>query len=261
MQPIEGKEGRRGDIVVVGGKGGVGKTSISAMLVKLFLREGKSFLVIDADPVISLAYALGEKPKRTIGDYRQGLIESSEEQQSVFKKPLKAIIREMLVQSQRGYDLLALGRSEGKGCFCGINDMLRYAIESLCGEYEITLIDCEAGIEQVNRRAVHRIDKLILVTDTSQRGVAALAQIRDIAVKYNEGHPLEVKVIVNRIRNESEDRRVRAIAAEFGLEVVGYIPEDPIVREYNLREQPLLDLPDNSLALQALNEIMRKFYT
>lgn len=259
MQPETQKE-NSGSILVVGGKGGVGKTSVSAMMVKLLIKHHENLLVIDADPVSSLIYALGEKPEKTIGNYRECVISSTEEQRAIFKRPLKTIIKEMVAKSPRGYDLLAMGRSEGKGCFCGINDMLRYSIEQLCAEYATTLIDCEAGIEQVNRRAVHHIDKLLLVADTSRRGIAALVQIRDIATKYNEDRPISVNVVVNRVRDEKEEKQVREIAQDFGLNVIGCIPEDSNVREYNLGEKPLLDLPDDSPAIRALNDIVKKLY-
>lgn len=83
---------------------------------------------------------------------------------------MKEVIGQLVQKNNDEMELLVMGRSEGMGCFCGINDLLRFGIESLCKEYDNILIDCEAGVEQVNRRAVHRMDKLILVTDTSKRG-------------------------------------------------------------------------------------------
>lgn len=245
-----------GEIVVVGGKGGVGKTSVSAMMVKILSQNGGRLLVIDADPVISLTHALGEQPVETIGDYRQKLIGSDAEKRMAMKRPIKTIIREMLVNHDSKYDLLTMGRSEAKGCYCGTNEMLRFGIESLCGEYDVTLIDCEAGIEQINRRVVHHIDKLFLITDTSRTGMLTLTQLRDIAVACNEGRPISVNVLVNRVRDKQEEFGVRQHADQIGLNVIGCIPEDNLIREYNHAGRSLLDLPDDSPAVQTLKQLL-----
>ncbi len=245
---------KAGNIVVVGGKGGVGKTSVSAILVKLLLEKGGKLLLIDADPVISVAYTLGEHPGATIGEFRESLIEDSHLQRNLRDRPMKAFIRELVTRSERGYDLLAMGRAEGKGCFCGLNELLRFGIESICREYDITLIDCEAGIEQVNRRAVHRIDKLLLVTDTSRRGMETVVKVRDIAAKYDEGGSMTAHVLVNRTRDENDRRHAKSAAGVFGLDVIGCVPEDPQILEYNAKGRSLFDLPDRSPSVAALRE-------
>ncbi|MDH4007579.1 MAG: AAA family ATPase [Desulfuromonadales bacterium] len=244
-----------GEIIVIGGKGGVGKTSLSAILVKLLL--SRKLLVIDADPVVSVTYSLGEKPLKTIGDYRESLINDPRQKRAMMNKPMKSVIDEMVQTTTRGYDLLTMGRAEAKGCFCGINDLLRHGIQTLCNDYDLSLIDCEAGIEQVNRRTVHRIDKLVLVSDSSRRGIEALAQVRDLAVKYNDGAPLQVVVVINRVCSQSERNSVTNTAAEFGLEVAAFIPEDPNVRSFNSQGIPLVDLPDDSLSIAALTRVAK----
>ncbi|MDX9787438.1 MAG: AAA family ATPase [Desulfobacterales bacterium] len=247
----------RGEIQVIAGKGGVGKTSVSAIFTKLLLREKEKLLIIDADPMVNLGYALGEIPERTIGDYREKIISSNAERKDLISRPIKAVIRDIIKSSDRGYDLLAMGRAEGKGCFCGVNDMLRYGIQALSKEYDLTLIDCEAGVEQVNRRAVHRIDKLVLVTDTSRRGFATLAQVRDIATKYNEDAPLIDYVLVNRIRSEKEREITRGYAEELGFVNIGFVPEDDNILVCNTKGQPLIDLPDDSPSVLAVQNILQ----
>jgi CO dehydrogenase maturation factor len=247
---------KKGQILVVGGKGGVGKTSVSSLLVKLLLEAGRNLLVIDADPVISVLYALGERPGLTIGEYRETLIEDPGVRRDLGSRPIKAVVRQLITRSERGYDLLAMGRAEGKGCFCGINEMLRYGIESLCGEYDVTLIDCEAGVEQVNRRAVHRIDRLLLVTDTSRRGMETTAKVRDIAAKYDESGTMKSFVLLNRVRSEVESVNLSLAAEDVGLSVAGFVPEDPNILEYNTRGWPLIDLPDSSPGVEALRTIV-----
>lgn len=246
----------KGNILVVGGKGGVGKTSISAILLKLLLGSGKTLLLIDADPVISVTYALGEHPRETIGEFREALIDDPNIQRNLRDRPMKTVIRELVSRSERGYDLLAMGRGEGKGCFCGINELLRFGIESLCGEYDATLIDCEAGIEQVNRRAVHRIDKLLLVTDTSLRGMETAVKVRDIAAKYDGEGSMTAHVLVNRTRDENDRMHAMGAAEKFGLNIAGFVPEDPKILEYNANGQSLFDLPDHSPSIAALKDVV-----
>ena len=129
------------------------------------------------------------------------------------------------------------------------------SLDSIQIDYDLCLLDCEAGIEQVNRRTVHRIDKLVLVSDTSRRGIEALAQVRDLAVKYNAGAPLEVLVIVNRVCSMEEEDRARETAESLGLDIVAFVPEDPNVRRFNSKGIPLVDLPDDSLAVVELSKI------
>lgn len=249
----------RGNIVVVGGKGGVGKTSVSAILVKLLLESGRKLLVIDADPVVSVAYALGEHPGKTIGDVRELLIEKPDARRNLEARPVKGFIGDLVTRSGRGYDLLAMGRAEGKGCFCGLNDLLRFGIESLCKDYETTLIDCEAGIEQVNRRAVHRIDNLVLVTDTSRRGMETVVKVREIAAEYDDGGRMAVHVLVNRVRGEEDRMCAERSARTLGMSIGGCVPEDPGILACNARGVPLLDLPDRSPGVAALRDAVAEF--
>lgn len=242
-----------GTIVVVGGKGGVGKTSVSAILVKL-LRHSR-LLVIDADPVVSLAHVLGATPHDTLGDLREEMLENPRVARNLHQRPVRDVIGELVHRTGMGFDLLTMGRTEARGCFCGVNELLRHGVQTLCAEYDVTLIDSEAGIEQVNRRAVHRIDRLIVVTDTSRRGFDAVTQVRDLAVKYNDGKPLATHLVINRVRDEPERVKVEELAAGFGFHDTVTIPEDAMLRAANLDGTPLLDLGDDSAACLALRPL------
>ncbi|UYO63955.1 AAA family ATPase [Acetobacterium wieringae] len=242
----------KSNIMVIGGKGGVGKTALSAILTKLLLQKKERLLLIDADPVVSLTYAVGMEPKSTIGDFREKLIVDSGKAREATKKPMKEVIGQLVQKNNDEMELLVMGRSEGMGCFCGINDLLRFGIESLCKEYDNILIDCEAGVEQVNRRAVHRMDKLILVTDTSKRGMETVAQVREVALKYFADSPFTVYLLVNRIRDENDILTTTALAKEHGFEVNYFIPEDLTLLKYNAIGRPLIDLPEDSLSVATL---------
>jgi len=246
---------KTGNILVVGGKGGVGKTSVSAILAKLLIGRAGRILLIDADPAVGVTYAMGESPNRTIGELRESLIENPGIRRNVQDRPMKAVVGELVAKNAKGFDLLAMGRAEGRGCFCGLNELLRFGIESLCGEYPVTLIDCEAGIEQVNRNAVHRIDKLLLVTDTSRRGMETAVKVRDIAAKYDEAGHMTSHLLVNRVRDEEDLKLARDTAVEFGMSIIGFVPEDPDILEYNASGRPLFNLPDLSPGVTALKAI------
>jgi CO dehydrogenase maturation factor len=245
-------------VIAVGGKGGVGKTAVSAITIKLLLQTDVRLLVIDADPVISLTYALGETPRDTIGRFRERVIEIPDEKRALRDRPIKDSMRDFVQTTGRGYDLLVMGRAEGPGCFCGLNDLLRHGIETLVKDYAVSIVDCEAGIEQVNRRSVHKIDRLLLVTDTSQRGLETVRQVREIAEKYNDGHSIEALLLVNRLAGEDEKKRIRSLMQSSDPEVIGWLPEDPNIREFNLMGKPLVDLPDRSPSVLVMRDILKR---
>lgn len=243
----------KGEIVVVAGKGGVGKTSVSAILVKL-LRQA-NLLVIDADPVISLTHVLGAAAQDTLGGLREEMIENPRRARNLHQRPMREVIAELVNHTGDGYDLLTMGRTEAKGCFCGVNELLRHGVQTLCSNYDLTLIDSEAGIEQVNRRAVHRIDRLLVVTDTSRRGFETVVQVRDLAVKYNEGAALATHVLVNRVRDEAERGKVYELARGYGLPDIIPVPEDSSLRAANLDGRSLLDLGVTAPAVVVLRSL------
>ncbi len=243
----------KGDIVVVAGKGGVGKTSLSAILVKLLRHT--NLLVIDADPVISLTHILGASAHDTLGGLREEIIENPRRARNLHQRPMREVIAELVNHTRDGYDLLTMGRTEAKGCFCGVNELLRHGVQTLCSKYDLTLIDSEAGIEQVNRRAVHRIDRLLAVTDTSRRGFETVVRVRELALKYNEGEPLVTQVLVNRVRDEAERDKLYELAQSYDLPEIIAVPEDSTLRAANLDGRSLLELGDTVPAVATLRSL------
>lgn len=244
-------------VIVVGGKGGVGKTAMSAIIAKLLIKANRKILVIDADPVISLAFSLGEKPGRTIGDLRERIIEVPSEKRKMNERPIKKTIKDLVAVSDKGFSLLTMGRAEGPGCFCALNELLRYGIESLSKDFDVTLIDCEAGVEQVNRRVIHEIDKLIMVTDTSIRGIETAFKVMEIAKKYCRKIP-HFYLVVNRLKDSQVREHLKCMANKNGLNIVGFVPEDINVESYNLKGVPMIDLPDNSPSVMEMKNILNK---
>ena len=172
-------------IIAMCGKGGVGKTSISALMVKLLAKSHNAkILAIDADPAVGLATALGITVKKTVDDIRKDLIARIQKGQPEDKlETARRLDYELFeaLESGDGYALLAIGRPEDEGCFCRVNSLLKDIISDLAGKFDIVLIDGEAGIEQINRRVMKTVNHLVLISDTSAKGIGVANTISAVA--------------------------------------------------------------------------------
>jgi CO dehydrogenase maturation factor len=166
--------------VAVTGKGGSGKTAFAAVATALLAKSGEQrILAIDADSAAGLAYALGVNVHKTVAEIRREVIEDPQARKQMETRHVREAMRDIL-EAGDGFQLLSMGRPEGPGCFCATNDLLRYGINTLSKEYDIVVIDCEAGPEQVNRRVVDGVDFLVVVTDCSVRGLHAARSINEV---------------------------------------------------------------------------------
>jgi CO dehydrogenase maturation factor len=228
-------------VLAVCGKGGVGKTTISALLSRL-LSEAASgrVLVVDADPAVGLGMALSRFPERSVNDIRKEII-SAVRQHSTDSVDLAASVDYKMmeiVMDSGNLGFLSVGRPEEEGCYCQLNTLLREAIETLSSHFDLTLIDAEAGVEQVNRRVMRSVSHLLLVSDSALKAVRVAESIRkvaDDAVAYRK-----LGLIVNRARGEEDARR---LAAQTDLPLLGWIPEDDAVREFDAEARSFLELP------------------
>ncbi len=245
-----------GKIIAIGGKGGVGKTFVSAILTKI-LRDRFDLLCIDADPSLGLTYALGVSPEKTIWDIREALKDNRGRKSLIGNDdiPLKEVIREQVVIKKQGFDFLVMGRSEGPGCFCSINELLRYAIDSLAKEYQVVLVDCEAGLEQVNRRVLRNMDTLILISDPTIRGIQTVRYLGNIATELSVKSGLDMSLIFNMV---DDIEKTKTLLRYVDIPVLGYIPSDPDVKEFDLTGRSLLDLPSTSPAHRAVYSCAKK---
>lgn len=244
-------------MIAVTGKGGTGKTILAALIVGLLARaEGKRILAIDADSAVSLPHALGLPVNRTVGDIREELINDPAAKRRIEDIPMGDVIASVLGSSQN-VSLLVMGRPEGPGCFCMLNDLLRYGIETLSRDFDVTVIDCEAGPEQVNRRVVRSVDTLVIVSDTSVRSMNTAAVIKRVAEGSGEVRPSTIGLVVNRMKTGSEIVVADAVQRT-GLNVLGYIPEDENITGYDMAGKPVTDLPDDSPAVVAVRRILQE---
>ncbi|MBS7644936.1 MAG: AAA family ATPase [Candidatus Bathyarchaeia archaeon] len=245
-------------VISVSGKGGVGKTVVTALLLKLMIGRG-SILAVDADPATNLPDVLGVRVEKTVGavvDELKRRVQRGDLASTISKEGvLEAWIYEVLVEAD-GFDLLAMGRTEGEGCYCSVNYMLAKIVDSLSRNYDYTLMDMEAGLEHLSRRTDRSVDLMLIVTDPSKMGLETARRIRELAEEVH----IEVKRIALIGNNfpQGLNKRIEEEASQLGLELVGSIPPDPSIMEYNIQGKPLLELPMDSPSLKALKLIAEK---
>jgi len=247
---------RRGRKVAIAGKGGSGKTMLTAIMTGLLARnENLKILAIDADSAVGLPYALGVKVGKTVAEIRRQIIEEPEARAEMENRNIRMMMADIL-QAGSGFQLLVMGRPEGPGCYCSINDLLRYGIEGLSKQFDITLIDCEAGPEQVNRRVVQGVDTLIIITDASIRGIQAAGAIRGVVQRDEAMRSTQTGLIIN--RSKGGDELITERAKQWGLEILGCIPEDENITKYDSVGKPIIDLPHSSPSVVAIEEILKR---
>lgn len=233
-------------ILAVCGKGGVGKTTVSAIGARALLALGTRSLVVDADPAGGLALALGIEPAKTLNDVRKEIIDeikAGRRDERDLAVSVDYLVSEAL--TERGnLAFLAIGRPEDVGCYCKVNVILKDAIEGLGSMFDAVLIDAEAGIEQVNRKVMGSVDYVFLVSDTSAKAVKVAETIKDVADRMVEGEGSGL--LVNRVRDIAEVDRIKS---QTELEVIGHVLEDDKVREFDASLQSFFDLPDCSASV------------
>ena len=246
-------------IVAICGKGGVGKTSISALMVKKLSESNRrKILAIDADPAVGLATSLGITVRKTVDDIRQDLIGRIQTGDAPGnRQTLELIDYELFdaLEERDGYALLAIGRPEDEGCFCKVNSLLKDIIRDLAGKFDIVLIDGEAGIEQINRRVMKTVDHLVLVSDTSVKGIGVANTIALVASDKKAVDFKRMGLVLNRVRSETE---ARDISARTKLEIYGWLCDDEVIRDFDFRGAPLTSMPGNSPNLSIVSDILKK---
>jgi CO dehydrogenase maturation factor len=243
--------------IAITGKGGTGKTMLATLIIRLLSRRFARVLAIDADSAVSLPYTLGLPVEKTVSDLRKTVIGQSQLQKQAGDQPTRAIMEGLLAHGQ-GFDLLAMGRPEEPGCFCAVNDLLRYGIDALIDSYDIAIIDGEAGPEQLNRRVLKSIDILLVVADMSARSLETAAGIIEVAQRQDGDSGVRVGkagLVLNRVR---DDRPDQALLRKVGVEVAGWIPEDKMLNDYDRAGQSLLRLPAESACLKAVQQLLDK---
>jgi len=196
---------------------------------------------------------LGLTVGRTVSEIRVAIAEDPTQRKQLLERHVRDVVSE-IVQHGPGFDLLVMGRSEGPGCYCSLNDLLRYGIEALGSRYRYIVVDGEAGPEQVNRRVLSTIDTLVVVTDTSARGARTAELIRGIAVAPARMASSRIGLVVNRVHGGEAE--ARAVAARVGIPLFGWLPEDEEARSFDAVGRPLIGLPDSAPCVAAARTVL-----
>lgn len=242
--------------IAVSGKGGTGKTTFAGMVLRFLLDRGKSpVLAVDADSNANLNEVLGVEVRSTIGDARE-----------VMKKDVptgmtKDIwfeykVQESLVEA-KGFDLIAMGRPEGPGCYCAANTLARKCLDLLTGNYRYIVIDNEAGMEHFSRLTTRDVDLLFILSDSSRRSILTASRIRDLI------HELDLRIlremlVINRVQNGPGPDVMEEVKRQ-NLELAGTIPADEAIYQYDLEGKPTFHLPADSRAVVAARQIFEKW--
>jgi CO dehydrogenase maturation factor len=230
-------------VIAVCGKGGVGKTVFATLLSRALIDASIRPLLIDADPMGGLTGAIGEGPIHSLSAIRDRLIASARKGEAAdVAHQLEYLLLEALVERD-DYSLLAMGRSAEKGCFCPANDLLRSSIDLFVAKFSFVLIDAEAGIEQINRDVTRHVTKIIGILDGSQRSIDTVRQIVKMVI------PIRVSVVANRLSM----KEMRQLPGD--LELLGSIPENEAVRQFDREGRSLWELPADNEAVLAMRGI------
>ncbi len=251
-------------IIAVCGKGGVGKTAFTTMLSTALVASGKAgkLLLIDADPAMGLPNTIGIKVEKTIGEVREAIIKAAstdaKEAQAQVAKKIDYMILEALTENEN-LALLAMGRSDSLGCYCSVNNILKDAIDLLSQKFDTILIDGEAGIEQINRQVMRRVNDLVILSDSSHRGMQTVSFIMDMVGRERGLHCDRVGLVINRVRGEQSE--LTEAARRLGVTLLGLVPDDNTIREYDFSGKPLAQLLADSPAMLSMHNIVAKLYS
>ncbi|MCB2228896.1 MAG: AAA family ATPase [Desulfarculaceae bacterium] len=235
-------------VIAVAGKGGVGKTTVAGFLVRWLVEHGKSpVLAVDADSNSNFNEVLGLELDGTLGDAREDMKKGQSEGMT------KNLFIEMRVNQclaeTKGYDLIAMGRPEGAGCYCAANHLLTECMDKLADNYDYLVVDNEAGMEHISRVTTQRVDMLLVISDPSRRSLQAAQRVAELAKEMNvlQG---EAYLLLTMVRGEPAEELLQA-AKDMGLNLLAVIPDDPQLAEYDLKGQPTSQLPDDSPSIAA----------
>ncbi|WP_138205381.1 AAA family ATPase [Haloimpatiens lingqiaonensis] len=248
--------------IAVAGKGGTGKTTLTGLLMDYLVKQGKGpILAVDADANANLNEVLGVEVEETLGTIREEVSQMSLKGDGFPGGMLKADYLKYRLNTGltegNGFDLLVMGRSQGEGCYCYVNGVLKAQIDSLANNYDYIVIDNEAGMEHLSRKVVDDIDLLFLVSDSSRRGIQAVGRINKL-VKELKLNVSKIYLIVNRAPQEELNDGIKEEIANQELNLIGVVPMDPMVYEYDCAGKPLVKLPEDSMSKKALKDILSK---
>jgi len=256
--------------IALAGKGGVGKTTIAALLIKYLMEtQPGSILAIDADPSSNLNIALGLDLDWTVGDIRENLLDEVQQSLTASGAAMGTLrggmtkqsyldyeIRSALAEGDR-FDLIAMGRSEGPGCYCAVNHNLRHVVDSISKNYRYVVIDNEAGMEHLSRRTTRDVEVLLVISNLSQRGIIAAERIASFR------HDMDINIenaylILNGQHGDIIPEPLQERIAAMDIPLLGAIPHDEALLEFEFSGRPVVEVDPQSPVYQAACELFKK---
>lgn len=252
-----------GHIIAVAGKGGVGKTTLTGLLIQYLCESGKKpVLAVDADANANLNEVLGVGIECTLGELREEIeragVDSRYQIPAGMTKQayLEARLTDAITEED-DYDLMVMGRTQGQGCYCFVNGLVQTQIQKLQSHYPYVVVDNEAGMEHISRGLIPTMEIAILVSDCSRRGVQAAGRIAELMKELNF-KPKTVGLIVNRAPEGKLDAGTMEEVEKQGLTLLGVVPQDQDVYQYDCDGKPIVRLPKDSPVRSALHDIVQK---
>jgi CO dehydrogenase maturation factor len=253
--------------IALAGKGGVGKTTIAGMVIKYLAQsQNGAILAIDADPSSNLNMVLGLDLEWTVGDVREDMLAQVKDsllasgaamgalQGGVSKRDyLDYHIRNSLAEGGK-FDLIAMGRSEGPGCYCAVNHNLREVVDSMSKNYRYVVIDNEAGMEHLSRRTTRDVQHLLVVSDPTQRGLVAAQRIAG----FRDELDIQIEnayLILNRL-NGPLPSEIEEFIEKMDIPLLGVVPADQELASFEFSGRPLVELGDDSPVYRKVAEMM-----
>lgn len=244
--------------IAVAGKGGTGKSTLSSLIIRHLVKTGQTpVLAVDADADANLAGLLGITDHSSLGDIREEVLANVNNIPASMPKEayVELKLEDVLVERQ-GFDLVVMGRSEGKGCYCYVNTLLRKYLQELTPNYKYVVMDNQAGLEHLSRHTTQNVDALLLVSDPSVKGINTAAKVSELVKELK----LNVKkqfLVVSRLSGEVP-QQLNEYAQKNNLSIDAVIPYDEEVIKFDLNEESILNLDDNTKIACAVTELMDK---
>ena len=249
--------------IAVAGKGGVGKTTTCGMIIDYLCKKGNGpVLVVDADANSNLNEVLGVEVETSLGAIREEMAQA-ELKKTIPAGMTKADYAEFKFNSalieEDDFDMLVMGRTQGKGCYCYVNGVLKSQVDKYAKNYQYIVMDNEAGLEHVARGTLPHVDTMLLISDCSRRGIQAAARVAEMVEELNL-KPGQLGLIVNRAPNGILNEGVKEEIEKHGLNLLGVLPQDEGVYDCDCNGEPSAKLPENNPVNSALRDIMRSLH-